>query len=292
LPELIDREQLIEGNGKLEASKSIAEMAGPLLGSALLQIAAAPLAIGVDAVSFLVSGAFLRSIRITAEPVARPARASMLVEVAEGIRLVIHHPLLRPIAACSATMNLFYQMLLAVFILYIVTELRLPPALVGVVLGVGSLAGLAGALVASRASRRFGTGKTMIAATVISGVGGLIVALGHGDGLDTLPWLIGSQLVMIFGVPIYNINQLSLRQSITPAGVRGRVNATSRCLVWGTMPLGSLLGGFLGGAIGLQQTIALAAIGMLLAGLWIALSPVRGLREEAIADLADLSVAA
>jgi MFS family permease len=213
----------------------------------------------------------------------------MLSEVAEGIRLVLHHPLLRPIAACSATMNLFYQMLMAVFILYITTELQLPPAFVGLVLGLGSLGGLGGALVASRAAHRFGTGRTLVAAALISGLGGLIAALGQGVGLASLPWLIGSQVVMIFGVPIYNINQLSLRQSITPAGVRGRVNATNRCLVWGTMPLGSLLGGFLGQGIGLQPTIAVAAIGMLLAGLWIALSPVRGLRAESIAGLADLS---
>jgi MFS family permease len=289
LPELVDRQQLAEGNGKLETSKAVAEMAGPLLGSTLLQVAAAPFAIGIDALSFIVSGAFLRSIRTTTQPKPNVARASMLSEVGEGIRLVIRHPLLRPIASCSATMNLFYQMLMAVFILYITTELQLPPAFVGLVLGLGSLGGLGGALVASRAAHRFGTGRTLVAAALISGLGGLIAALGQGVGLASLPWLIGSQVVMIFGVPIYNINQLSLRQSITPAGVRGRVNATNRCLVWGTMPLGSLLGGFLGQGIGLQPTIAVAAIGMLLAGLWIALSPVRGLRAESIAGLADLS---
>jgi hypothetical protein len=90
-------------------------------------------------------------------------------------------------------------------------------------------------------------------------------------------------------VPIYNINQLSLRQTITPAGVRGRVHATNRCLVWGTMPLGSLLGGFLGGAIGLQPTIAIAATGMLLAGLWILVSPVRTLTNDSVAALTDLA---
>src|SRR5207302_1651694 len=189
LPDLVDPQQLTEGNGKLEASKAVAEMAGPMLGSTLLQIAAAPFAIGIDALSFIVSGAFLRSIRTSTQPAPNPSRASMLSEVAEGIRLVLQHPLLRPIAACSATMNLFYQMLMAVFILYITTELQLPPAFVGVVLGLGSLGGLGGALVASRAAHRFGTGRTLVAAALVSGLGGLIAALGQGVGLASLPWL-------------------------------------------------------------------------------------------------------
>ncbi len=289
LPELIDRQQLIEGNGKLEASRAVSEMAGPILGSALLQIAAAPFAIAVDALSFILSGAFLRSIRVSHQPVVRAGGPSRLANVAEGIRLVLRHPLLRPIAACSATMNLFYQMLMAVTILYITTRLELPPAMVGVVLGIGSLGGLGGAVVAASAANRFGTGATLIGATVISGFGGLVLAFGQGTGLETLPWLIGSQLLMIFGVPIYNINQLSLRQAITPAGVRGRVNATNRCLVWGTMPVGSLLGGLLGQMIGLQPTIAIGAMGMLLAGMWVVASPVRSLTRDKIAALIELA---
>ena len=95
-------------------------------------------------------------------------------------------------------------------------------------------------------------------------------------------------MVLIFGVPIYNINQMSMRQSITPAGVRGRVSATNRFFVWGTMPVGSLLGGLLGEAIGLQPTIAIAGAGMLLAGLWVAASPARSLSNAAIANLADI----
>jgi MFS family permease len=186
-------------------------------------------------------------------------------------------------------MNLFYQMLMAVFILYLTTALELPPALIGVVLGIGSLAGLGGALVASAAANRFGTGRTLVAATIISGLGGLGIALAQGTGPAALPWLIASQLLLIFGVPIYNINQLSLRQAITPAGLRGRVNATNRCLVWGTMPVGSLIGGFLGQAIGLQPTITIAAGGMLMAGLWVLTSPVRTLTNESVAQLADLA---
>lgn len=288
LPELVDRSQLVEGNAKLEASKSIAEMAGPMLGSGLLQIAAAPFAIGIDAASFVISGLFLRSIGTSPPARTNTVRAGMLSEVAVGIRLVVRHPLLRPIAACSATMNLFYTMLAAVFILYVTTQLRLAPALVGVIYGIGSLGALGGALLASRLARRIGTGATLMVSTVVSGLAGLGIAFVQ-PGDATLVVLVVAQLCMMLGVPIYNINQLSLRQSITPAEVRGRVNATNRCLVWGTMPIGSLLGGLLGQAIGLQPTIAIAASGMLLAAAWIALSPVRTLDAKRIAALADLA---
>jgi hypothetical protein len=172
----------------------------------------------------------------------------------EGLRLVIRHPLLRPIAACSATMNLFYQMLMAVFILYITTQLELPPALVGVVLGMGSLAGLAGALVASRAAARFGTGTALIGATMISG-------------------------------STTSISSACARRSRPPA-----------CADGSTPPIAAWCGHHAprlaarsGQAVGLQPTIAIAAVGMLLAGLWVAASPVRTLRAETTARLADLA---
>jgi MFS family permease len=288
LPELVDRSQLADGNGKLEASKSIAEMAGPILGSGLLQIAAAPFAVGIDAVSFLFSGLFLRSIRASSAPKATAARSGMLAEVGLGIRLVLRHRLLGPIAACSATMNLFYQMLSAVYILYVTVELQLPPAWIGIIFGIGSLAALAGAMLASRLADRFGMGATLMLSTIVSGLAALGLALTQ-PGPITLLALIAAQMLMMLFVPVYNINQLSLRQSITPAGLRGRINATNRCLVWGTMPIGSLLGGLLGQAIGLQPTIAVAATGMLLAAVWIVASPVRGLNQQKLATLAELA---
>jgi MFS family permease len=287
LPALVARERLAEGNGKLEASRSVAELTGPLLASGLLQLAAAPFAITLDALSFVFSGLCLRSIRANTEPVARTARNSMLGNVAEGIRLVLRHRLLRPIAGCSATMNLFFQMFTAVYVLYVTQQLQLPPTLIGVVIGAGSLSGLSGSLVAARVARRLGIGHTLMAATALSGLGGLMLAFAHLVPLPTLPVLIASQLVLVLGVPIYNINQVSLRQAITPAGVRGRVNATNRFLAWGTMPVGSLLGGFLGEAIGLQPTTAIAAIGMLLAMTWIAASPVRRLTSGSLAALSE-----
>jgi MFS family permease len=283
LPALVARERLAEGNARLEAGRSVAELVGPLLATGLLHLAAAPFVIAADALSFIFSGLCVRSIPTGREPVARATHSSsMVADVAEGVRLVLRHPLLRPIAACSATMNLFFQVLMAVYVLYVTQQLDLPPALIGVVLGAGSLAALVGALVAAHVAYRLGIGHALMAATALSGVGGLLLALAHNMTALTLPMLIGCQMLLVLGVPIYNINQLSLRQAITPPALRGRVNATNRCLVWGTMPLGSLLGGYLGEAIGLQATIIIAAMGMLVALAWIAASPVRRLTTESV----------
>ena len=126
LPALVDRSELNEGNSKLEATRSVSEMAGPLLGSGLLTVVAAPFLIGIDAVSFFASALCLRSIRLDSQP-STAARKSIFNEIYQGIRLVRTHPLLRSIAVCSATMNLFYQMMWAVLILYITQTLALPP---------------------------------------------------------------------------------------------------------------------------------------------------------------------
>jgi MFS family permease len=273
LPALVERSELADGNSKLEATRSVSEMAGPLLAGGLLTLVAAPFLIGIDALSFVASAACLRTIRIDSKP-STSARKSLVKDIGQGLSLVRRHPLLRPIAVCSATLNLFFQMSMAVFILYITQTLQLPPAAVGVVFGIGSLGALLGALLASRAAKRFGTGPTIVGAAALSACGALGIALAASAGPAALVVLIVAQVVGLVGVPIYNINQVSLRQAITPPELRGRVNATMRCLVWGTMPIGSLMGGFMAEAIGLRPTIAVAAAGMLLAAVVVAFSPV------------------
>ena len=273
LPALVERNELADGNSKLEATRSVSEMAGPILGSGLLTLVAAPFLIGIDALSFLASAACLRSIRVDSQPSTAP-RKSIARDIAQGIALVRKHPLLRPIAVCSATLNLFFQMLLAIYILYMTQTLALPPTMIGVVFGLGSLGGLLGALLAARAAKRFGTGPTIVGAAALSGLGGLSISFAASAGPATLVVLVLAQAVVMVGVPMYNINQVSLRQAITPPDLRGRVNATMRCVVWGTMPLGSLLGGFMAEAIGLRPTIAVAGAGMLLASAVVAFSPV------------------
>lgn len=149
-------------------------------------------------------------------------------------------------------------------------------AAIGVIFSVGNVAALAGALAAGRLGARLGVGRVIIASAIAFGVGAVPIIF--AQKATAYPLLILSGLVFSFFNPVYNINQVSLRQAITPQRLQGRMNATMRFLVWGTMPLGGLLGGALGDRFGLRTAIGIGAAGIMTAFLWVLFSPVRGLR--------------
>jgi len=282
LPALISREHLVEGNSKLEVSRSVAQIAGPGLGGALVQLFTAPLAVAVDALSFIASVAFLLGIR-TPEPPRTQAsneQASMLEEIKEGLGVVLGNPLLRSIAGCTGTSNLFSNAMFALFVLYATRELRIEPALLGVIFAAAGPGGLLGALFAERLARAFGLGRTIVASSWIGALSSLLVPLATGPKPLVVAMLIVSLFVVGVSNPVYNINQVSLRQAITPDRLQGRMNASMRFIVWGTIPIGALLGGTLGDAIGLWPTLLVAAVGQCLAPLFILVSPVRRLKEQ------------
>jgi MFS family permease len=166
-------------------------------------------------------------------------------------------------------------MMFAVFVLYEVRVLGFSPGVIGAVFAVSNIGFLVGAAVCTRITRALGLGRTIVASIVVGSVGTLLIPLAPHNG--AIPWFVVAGVLMSFGQPVYNINQVSFRQAITPHRLQGRMNATMRFLVWGTMPIGSLLGGLLGTAIGLHPTVWVAALGGLLPILPVTLSPVRGL---------------
>ncbi|MHB1417673.1 MAG: MFS transporter, partial [Chloroflexota bacterium] len=161
LPSLVERDQLIEGNSKMETTRAAAEVAGPGLAGTLVDLLSAPLAIAFDALSFIVSAIFVWNIR-TDESAALGARAGkrngLWVEVGEGLRYVAMHPLLRSIAGCTATSNLFSSAFGPIYILFAVRELGLEPATIGFIFAVGNVGFLVGASLASRVADRLGLG--------------------------------------------------------------------------------------------------------------------------------------
>jgi MFS family permease len=283
LPSLVSREQIIDGNSKLEISRSTAQIGGPGLGGLLVQAFTAPYAILVDAISFLGSGLFILGIRKHEErPVealgADGKRTSMWTELREGVRFVLGNPYLRAQAGCTATSNFFGNVSFAIIIVFLVRELGLSPGVIGVVLSLGSVGALLAAFTAMRISRRFGIGPTTIAVGLLWGPATLLMAFAPvGNG--AIPLLVVALVVLGFSGVVYNIVQVSYRQAICPPGLQGRMNSVMRFVVWGTIPLGGLLGGALGSAIGLRETIVVSAVGSGLAVLWIVLSPQRRLRE-------------
>ena len=282
LPSLVDREQLVDGNGKLEFSRASAEIAGPGLGGALVGLLTAPIAVAVDAGSYVASVASLLLIRRPEEVEPRVQGSRLRTELAEGVRYVWRHPLLRPIAMCTGIGNYFSHIGVAVVILYAVRNLGLSPGLIGLWYSVGSLTAPLGAATAGRVARRLGAGPTIVSMAAVTVVSWAMVAAAPRS--FPMPVLIASGLVGSANGVIYNITQVSLRQSITPRRLQGRMNATMRFLVWGTIPLGAFTGGVVGSAFGLRTALWIAAGGQLLAVLPPLLSPVVRLRsiEDAV----------
>src|SRR5919198_898458 len=248
LPSLVEPEQLMEGNAKLEISNSGASIAGPGLAGGLIQLVTAPLAV-----------------------------------LAEGLRYVLGHRLLRWIAVTTASANLFGSMITAILVLYLVRQLGMSPGLIGLVMTTGNIGWLVGAVLAGRLGARLGVGRVIIGAIGLCGLGTLLIPL--APEAAPIPLLVGGQFLQSFGGTTYNISQLSLRQAITPRRLHGRMNATMRFMVWGTLPLGAALGGAVGSAIGLRPTVWIAAAASLLPIVPALLSSVWSIRSVEAAIL-------
>ena len=282
LPSVVERDRLVEGNAKLELSVSATSFIGPGVAGFLAELVRPAIAIFFDAASYLGSILLLLLIRRPEtppeahDPAAGP-RPSMRQEAAEGLRYVLGHRYLRYIAACTGTLNLFGNIGGAILLLYVVQELGLTAGTIGIVLSIGNLGVLAGALLSDRVGRWIGVGPTIVWSAFLSSFALIAVAIAPRDA--PVPFLIAGGFIGTATAVIYNVNQVSLRQSITPDRMLGRMNATMRFIVWGTIPIGALVGGVLGGVIGLQATIWVGAVGAFLGFLPVLLSPVRSLQE-------------
>jgi MFS family permease len=283
LPALVERDQLVEGNSKLEISRSAAAILGPGAAGFLIGAVTAPIAILVDSLSFLGSALFLFGIR-RREPAIEPQvdehgreRRSMRAEVMEGLRYVFGHRYLRAIAAATSVSNLFSQFVFAILVIYLLRQLGLTPEAVGIVFSIGAIGFLVGALAGSRVAALLGVGHTIAVAAALFGLGNLVVAFAPPD--LAIPVVAAGIFLGSFGGVVYNINQVSLRQAITPQRMLGRMNATMRFLVWGTIPIGSLLAGTLATVIGLHETILFGGIFGFIPFLILLFSPVRSIRE-------------
>ncbi len=278
LPRLVERADLVDANSRLALSQSGAAVAGPGVAGVLVGALGAAVAVGADALSFLVAAAGVAAIRARELPPVTTARAAGLVaEIREGLRFVLGHPQLRLLAGCTATYNLFLQGFELVLLLYLARTLHLPASQIGLVLVVSSLGYVAASLVAGRLGRRIGMGPVFAVGISVSALGAIGAPLA---GRGALVGLCAALWVNSFGVPLYNVNQLSYRQSICPERLQGRMNATMRVVVWGTLPFGSLLGGALAATVGIHRALWVTAGGEALAVAWT-LAP-RLLRLRAI----------
>ena len=279
LPALVERQGLVDGNAKLEISRSIAQLGGPGAAGLLIGWLKAPVAILVDAVSFVVSALMIFVIRKpeTSPRIEGEARTPMRVELREGLAYVLKHPYLKNIAACTALFNFFGVMQFAILLVFARRELGLSPKAIGLALTFSNVGPMLAALRARSIANRFGVGPTIIGASMLAGPMFLVIPFApHGN--TALAVLAPAFLIGGFANVIYNVTQVSLRQAITPERLQGRMNSVMRFIVWGTIPLGSLIGGALATWIGLKATLIVGGVGCTLPFLPVLLSPVRGLR--------------
>jgi MFS family permease len=284
LPSLVERDEIGDGNSKLEVTRSTAQVAGPGLAGVMVGAFKAPYAIAVDAASFVGSALLMTAIRRVEELPATLAgsRRHMRAEIAEGLGYVFRHPLLRPSMVYVATSNFFTNMIFSILLVFAVRVLHLSAATIGLILSLGSLGALVGSLAATRIARRLGIGRTLITMGAISGFAFICVPLASGS--LAIPFLVIPQFMLGFCGLVYNINGITLLQSITPDRLLGRMNASRRFVVWGVIPLGGLTGGVLGSHIGLRETLWVGATGASLAFLPLLFSPVRRVRETGDAE--------
>jgi len=277
LPSLINREDLIEGNSKIQTTQSGAQVIGPALAGFLIQLVGAAQAFAVEACGFFCSALLIFSIRKPEAPLRSNVESNFVTELKEGVEIVFGNLILRSITACTATLNFGVGIFFAVVYLFMYNQLRLLPDTVGLVLALGAVGFVIGALAASRVATVLGLGPALAVSVILSGVGlGLIPFVAYGP---TLPLLALFWMLSSVGIPIYNINQVSLRQAITPDQIQGRMNATVRAIILGTVPLGSFIGGFLGAQFGIIFTLIFGAVISAVGVIFLCIKPVRTLRK-------------
>ncbi|HEU5430723.1 MAG TPA: MFS transporter [Thermomicrobiales bacterium] len=295
LPSLVGRADLIEGNAKLTAAGAVAEAGAFSVGGVLVQALTAPIAILVDAVSFLWS-AFLIGRIAAPEPSPRgshaePQAANLRREIGDGLRAVRNDAALLALAGSSTLVQFTFGVGGTIYLLYVNQELGFSPGVLGVIFAAGGVSSLTGALVAGRLTR-FGIGAVMIAALLLGSVGQALAPLAGSVGMAAAAaLLVAQQLISDSAITVYDIHDVSLRQALAPERVLGRVVASIKALEAGAMLAGALLGGILGERAGLRPTLFLSAGVMALAAVWLALSPVRNIRRtpEPAAEAADIA---
>jgi MFS family permease len=284
LPAVIERDDLVDANARLQISQSFASIGGPQLGGTLMAIWAAPFALIADALSFIVSGAFISSVR---KREAKPDRrldahgrpTSLRTEMVEGLAFVAGNRYLRPIALSTSLTNLCAAAVFSVFPVLIWTELKLSTAFCGLVMGLAAVGFLVGAALSNKLPRAIGLGPTILLSAGVSAPAYLLMTLTPAALPVAAVTLFVGQFVAGLSMVVYNVAQISLRQAITPPELQSRMNATMRFIVWGTIPIGSIIGGVLASVMPIRMALVIAAVASFSAFIPVVMSPLRSLRD-------------
>jgi MFS family permease len=274
------RERYVEAMALLNGSRSLAYVGGPTIGGLLVQLLGAPLAMLADAASFIGSAAFLRRIE-SPEPPLEPEEGTLRERLLAGLAFTVRDPLMRPALLAVATINLFTFAFAALFILYATTTLGVAPGILGIALGTGAVGGVIGAVIASRIGRRIGLGPAYALGCLLFPVALVLVPVAGGEMAMPviLTLLFASEFGAGLGVMILDINVGAIIYARTPDRIRGRAGGAFRFINYGVRPVGALLGGALGTALGVREALFVGAIAATAGVLWLIGSPVLRLRD-------------
>ena len=274
LPTLVPTTQLPTANARLVQTYSASQSTGPLVGGTLVKILSAPVAVAVDAVSYLVSAALLATIRV---PEPKPERAPdrhVGREIREGARWVYRHHSLGPYAVALHATFFCNSVITTLLVYFAATELGLDPVVIGLVLASSGVTGVVGAGLAPRVARRIGVGGGHVLGTWLGAVGWLPLLVA-GPGLGGIAWALLANLVVGLGMGVSSPLHVSHRNAVTPADLRGRMNATIRTFNWGSIAVAAPLGGALAAATSNRLAIGVGIAGLVAAATYLTLSPYR-----------------
>lgn len=272
---VVPRESYVEGQSLSNGARAFSYVAGPSAGGVLVQALTAPIALVLDACSYVLSALFLRSIAPEEPPTEQAARGHVL----SGLRFINRSPMVRSSLLATATLNFFNFIFWALFVLYATRELDVPAGTLGLVLGAGAVGGLVGSVVTGRISRRIGIGPAFLVGCVVFPLPLVLVPLAEGPR-----WLIVALLFLAefgsgLGVMMLDISAGAIFAAIIPDRMRSRVSGAYSFVNYGVRPLGSLVGGALGSTIGLRPTLWIGTVGALAGVLWLLPSPIPRLRD-------------
>jgi MFS family permease len=270
---LVNRDRYVDANSKLSTSRSASYVAGPAIGGFLIQVLTAPVAVLIDAVSFLFSAVLIGRIKVTT-PAIEATSTSLLADARAGLSYVLHHRYLRAGLGCVTTMNFFGFVAQALVVLFASRTLGLPVALIGLAFGVGAVGGLLGAVVSPRLTSRYGVGRMVLLGAILFPAPTAAIALAGGPHWLAATILALAETVSGAGVMLFDINLNSLIAAVTADEMRSRVAGVFGTINYGSRPLGAVVGGLLGTWVGLRPTLLIAAVGGVLCCLWLLPSPI------------------
>jgi MFS family permease len=280
LPTIVERERLLTANSSLSASASVAEFTGFGASGFLIQLFTAPIAIGIDAISFVVSAVLLGGIRHAEPPRPKVSdREPLLREIRAGLRVVLGSPILRAIAAAHSATHVLWGVFGTTYLLFATREIGLGPAAIGLIAALGGLGSFVGAAAAGRIAARFGIGRAMLLGLIGLSLGGVLIPLAPSGAIIVgAAFLIGQQLIGDSAGTVYDIVETSLTQSIVDRRILGRVSATTEFFTTILALVGSIGGGIVAEVFGLRAAMAVGVIGGATAILFVWFSPIRSIR--------------